>query len=235
MRRNLPLMLLLDRGAFWQALRSGGVGWGGVGTMAGFVVMASAVYGAVMAGWRSPQLALFVAAKLPLLFVGSTAVVALFNWMVAAVMGSGLSFRQTIALAFASMTIAGWILLALAPVALFLTLTSVPQTGTAPQADVIYAYRLMLLTHVAVLAIAGVSGNGVLYNGLRATVRSGCPVFGLFAVWIALFAVVGCQMSWILRPFVGSPSLEIAFFRDNAFQSNFFQEVFLKLLPALLK
>jgi len=226
-------MLLLDRESFWKALRGGEITWTGVAQMAGFVIAACAVYGAVMAGWRSPLLAFYAAAKLPLLFVGSTAIVALFNWMVAAALGSGLSFRQTLALAFASMTVAGWILLALAPVALFFTMTGVPQPGDAPRAEVFYAYRTMLLTHVAALALAGFAGNATLFSGLRATVRPACPAVCVFAAWIALFAVVGCQTAWILRPFVGTPDYDVVFMRDNAFDDNFFEWVFLKHLPAL--
>ena len=230
---SLPIMLLLDREAFWKTLRRGGVGWAGVAAMAAFVVVTCAVYGAVMAGWRSPRLAFYAAVKLPLLFVGSTSIVALFNWMIASVLGSGLSFRQTLALAFASMTVAGWILLALAPVALFFTLTGVPKTEATMPEEVVFAYKVMLITHVAALALAGVSGNGVLYNGIRATVRPDCSVRSLFASWIALFAIVGCQLSWILRPFVGSPFLEVAFLREDALQGNFFETVFLRLIPNL--
>jgi len=232
---KLPLTLLLDREAFWKTLRGGGVGWAGVARMAGFVVAACAVYGAVMAGWRSPLLVLYAAVKLPLLFAGSTALVALFNWMVAAALGSGLSFRQTLALAFAAMTIAGWILLALAPVALFFALTGVPKTGAAPDNVIIYAYNMMLMTHVVALAIAGVAGNAILYRGLRSTVRPNCSPICLFAAWVAAFAIISCQLSWILRPFVGSPFLEVAFYREDAFRSNFFEMVFTKIIPALFK
>ena len=231
--RNLPIMLLLDREAFWKTLRRDGIGWSGVVSMTAFVIVSCAIYGAVMAGWRSPRLAAYAAVKLPLLFVGSTGIVALFNWMIASVLGSGLSFRQTLALAFASMTVAGWILLALAPVALFFTFTGVPKTETTPADEVAFAYNVMLITHVAALALAGVSGNGILYNGIRATVRPTCSVGSLFASWIALFAIVGCQLSWILRPFVGSPFLEVALFRDDALQGNFFEYVFLRLIPNL--
>jgi len=231
---KLPLMLLLDREAFWKTLREHDIGWAKVASMVVFVIIACTVYGVVMAGWRSPKLALFAATKFPLLFIGSTATVAIFNWMVATIVGSGLSFRETVALTFASMTVACWILLALAPVALFLSLTGVPKVGEAPTAEVQFAYQLMLMTHVTVLAIAGVVGNASLFNGLRAVVRPACPMMALFAAWIALFAIVGCQMSWILRPFVGNPFTEVAFFRADAFKGNFFEMVFGNLLPNLL-
>jgi hypothetical protein len=38
-----------------------------------------------------------------------------------------------------------------------------------------------------------------------------------------MYAVVGAQMGWILRPFIGSPDLPFELFRER--QSNFFQAV----------
>ena len=133
---RLPLLLLLDRGAFWRTLREEGIGWTGVASMVMFVVITCAIYGALMAFWRSPMLALYVSAKLPILFIGSTAIVALFNWMVATTLGSGLSFRESVALTFASMVVACWILLALVPVVLTLQMTTVMRPIlTAPEKD----------------------------------------------------------------------------------------------------
>lgn len=45
----------------------------------------------------------------------------------------------------------------------------------------------------------------------------------VFACWIVVFGVVGAQMSWVLRPFVGHPDLEFAWFRPR--DSNFFEAV----------
>lgn len=50
-------------------------------------------------------------------------------------------------------------------------------------------------------------------------------------VWLVAFALVGAQMSWVLRPFIGSPQLEFTWFRPR--QSSFFEAV-LKSLRMLL-
>ncbi|MBI4880989.1 MAG: hypothetical protein HY812_15230 [Planctomycetes bacterium] len=42
--------------------------------------------------------------------------------------------------------------------------------------------------------------------------------------WIVIYAVVGAQMGWILRPFVGAPDLPFTAFRDR--ESNFFLAFF---------
>ena len=42
----------------------------------------------------------------------------------------------------------------------------------------------------------------------------------VFQIWTIVFALVGAQMSWVLRPFIGDPDLEFAWFRQR--ESNFF-------------
>ncbi len=51
----------------------------------------------------------------------------------------------------------------------------------------------------------------------------GATVRAVFRWWIILFALVGSQMGWVLRPFIGNPSLPFTFFRTR--ESNFFEAV----------
>ena len=50
-------------------------------------------------------------------------------------------------------------------------------------------------------------------------------------IWVVVFGLVGAQMSWVLRPFVGSPYMHFELFRER--ESNFFAAV-LKSLETLL-
>lgn len=45
----------------------------------------------------------------------------------------------------------------------------------------------------------------------------------VFRCWLVLFSVVGAQMGWVLRPFIGSPYMEFTLFRER--ESNFFAAV----------
>jgi hypothetical protein len=45
----------------------------------------------------------------------------------------------------------------------------------------------------------------------------------VFTCWVIVFALVGAQMSWVLRPFIGNPDLEFTWFRER--KSNFFEAV----------
>ncbi len=222
--RTGAIRLLHDRDAFWRALRAGELGWRELLGLVAFVVFACGLYGAVLAGWRSPLLSLYVAVKLPMLFLGTIAVVALFNWMTASILGAGLSFRSTVFVVFGSMTVGCWILLSLVPVALFFLSSGVTYAGTDHELH--YAHNAILVTHILILATAGVAGNIALFAGLRRVVNPRCPARVLFLLWLTAFAFVGCQLSWILRPFVGSPFYPVAFMRPDCMERNFYEFVF---------
>lgn len=60
--------------------------------------------------------------------------------------------------------------------------------------------------------LAAVDGNAIRRNVLR-----------VFTIWILVFGLVGAQMGWVLRPFIGSPDKPFAWFRPR--DSNFFEAV----------
>jgi hypothetical protein len=51
----------------------------------------------------------------------------------------------------------------------------------------------------------------------------GKHVQSVFACWVVAFGLVGAQMSWVLRPFIGSPNAPFQWFRPRG--SNFFESV----------
>jgi hypothetical protein len=59
-------------------------------------------------------------------------------------------------------------------------------------------------------------------EGLRGSVL-GKNVKTVFVCWIVVFALVGAQMSWVLRPFIGNPEQPFEWFRAR--ESNFFEAV----------
>ena len=229
---NLPWLLLTGRERFWDQAQQQSFKWRELLPLCGFIILSCAVYGAVMAGWRSPLLCLYVAIKLPLLFLGATALVAVFNWMTATLLGARLTFQTSLFITFSAMVISGWILLGLAPVALFFLFSGVPRDGLPD--EVRLAHNCQLVTHIFILAVAGAAGNAALLRGLRRSVPSRCPVGLVFAVWLAAFAFVGCQLSWILRPFVGSPFYPVVFMRPDCLDRNFYEFVFNEVLPFML-
>lgn len=51
----------------------------------------------------------------------------------------------------------------------------------------------------------------------------GRHVKAVFVCWVIVFGLVGAQLGWVLRPFLGDPSMEFAWFRPR--ESNFFEGV----------
>jgi hypothetical protein len=53
--------------------------------------------------------------------------------------------------------------------------------------------------------------------------KPGREVMGVFRTWVLVFALVGMQMSWVLRPIIGAPDMPFAWFRTR--ESSFFEAV----------
>lgn len=54
----------------------------------------------------------------------------------------------------------------------------------------------------------------------------------IFRIWMLVFALVGCQMGWVLRPFIGSPDKPFEWFRSRG--GNFFLAVW-QILEGMFK
>jgi hypothetical protein len=79
---------------------------------------------------------------------------------------------------------------------------------------------------VAVIAVAGIMANVRLLQVLRQLSGSRSNARRTLFAWLAGNLLLGSQVSWILRPFVGSPSLPVQFLRDDPLHGNFFESVF---------
>ena len=193
---------------------------------------ATGVYGAVLAVWRSPLMAADVAVKLPVVFVGATLIVSLFCWMAALATGAGLRYREVLEAVFFAMSVAGAILLAAAPVVLFFVFSAAPDSGTRETMRL--AHAAMMLAHIVVMGSAGTVGVSLLYRSLKRRVPEDCRLVLMMGLWLVAFAVVGCQLGWIMRPLVGSPNISVEFLRSDALESNFLESLFTQIIPHLI-
>lgn len=180
-----------------------------------------ALYGFSVGYWRSPMMGLFVAIKFPLLIASTLACNGLLNGLLALLLGSGLDFRQSLHSLLNAFAISALILGALAPVTFFLAVSAPPPDS--PQAQ--SAHAAYLVTHTCLIALAG--SVGVLK--LRSLLHAWCPnrhvALSTLAAWIAGNAFIGAQLSWVLRPFFGSPGLKVAFLRERPMQGSFYEAV----------
>jgi hypothetical protein len=194
------------------------------------IVIGAGLYGAAMGCWRDPQQALYVAAKFPLIILITALGNGLLNGMLAPLLGLNIPFRQSAAAVLMSFVIASAILGAFSPLIAFLVWNAPPMSPEAIHGS---TYSVIKLTHVAVIAFAGTAGNVRLFQLLARLGGSRAVALRVLFVWLAVNLFLGSQLSWILRPFIGSPALPVEFFRVAALHGNFYENVFRSLQQIL--
>jgi hypothetical protein len=188
-----------------------------------FVILAgSGMYGATIGLGRAPLQAVYTALKFPLLILLTTAGNALLNGMLAQLLGLGISFRQSTLAIVTSFALASAVLASLSPVTLFLWWNTPPFSS----AQAVIAHNATLVTHVAIIAFAGATGNAALFRLLSEMSGSRSTAGKILSAWLVGNMFLGCQLSWIMRPFIGAPALPIEFFRADAFSGNFYEATF---------
>lgn len=187
--------------------------------LAAFVGLA--IYGFTVGFWRDPVMGIYVAVKMPLLVALTLACNGLLNGLLGILLGTGLGFRQSLLALLTGFAIAALILGSLAPVTFFLAWNAPPPGDPGAAA----AHAGYLVAHTVLVGIAGITANLHLHRLLTANTRDrGAATITLLA-WLAGNGFLGAQFSWILRPFFGTPTLEVQFLRDHPMEGNFYQAV----------
>ena len=177
-----------------------------------------ALYGAVMGSTHSLWQALSSAVKLPILFLATLVVCSPTLYFFNLIFGSNQSLTQNFALILTALTVTAVLLLSFAPIVLFFLLTT---------SD----YQFFKLLNVGVFTIAGIVGVTFLGQGMRIVSASGKEGAGarwiVVRLWILIYAFVGSQMAWTLRPFIGAPGLQFELFRQlgGSFYANVFVSI----------
>ena len=85
------------------------------------------------------------------------------------------------------------------------------------------SYPFMVVLNVIAFTIAGGVGLRFLVRAAKSLVVEGASPVELIRIWTVLFALVGAQMSWVLRPFIGSGDQFVLFQPRGA---NFFTAIY---------
>jgi hypothetical protein len=210
--------LLRNREGFLDEIFQGKEIWKRLWTFLGATVLLTAVYGLSMGlmGFREGlgvgclQM-LTSAIKVPVLFLLTTAICFPVLYIVQVLMGARLDFSQALALILMALALNGILLASCAPIAFFFVVTG-------------SSHDFVKLLHVAIFGFSGAWAMLSLWHGLRGM----CERSNLYPplavrilqAWILVFAFVGTQMAWSLRPFVGSPGRDFTFFRQQ--EGNFY-------------
>lgn len=173
--------------------------------------------------------------KVPALFVLTLAVTFPSLYVFNALVGSRLTPASHARLLAAALAILLAVLAAFGPIVAFFSVTTT-------------SYPFIVLLNVAVFTVAGGFGLYFLLQTLERLTRlpgedeldlpmdaapdsvprpaspaRENPARTIVWIWLVVFALVGAQMSWVLRPFIGSPDREFAWFRPR--ESSFFDAV----------
>ena len=189
---------------------------------AAVTVAGTAAFGLVLGAWRDPMQGLYTAIKFPLIVLLTALGNGLLNGMLAPLLGTNISFRQSLLAVLMSFTIAAAVLGACAPL-IYFAIWNAPKFSGALAGTALTMHSLIYLGLVAAMAVAGLAGNVRLLQLLRRiSGNEGAARRTLFA-WLAGNLFLGSQLAWIARPFVGAPQLPVEFLRQNALEGNFYE------------
>ncbi len=82
-------------------------------------------------------------------------------------------------------------------------------------------YRYALLFNAAAFAVGTLGGQIVMLRYYRVLIGRHRSHRILLYVWLLMYAFVGIQMGWTLRPFIGSPGMAVTFFRQGPFTNAY--------------
>ena len=167
-------------------------------------------------GWERGFLQIVTSGiKVPALYLLTVAVCFPALFIILVLMGSKLSFLQTLSLIMLALTLNAVLLAAFAPIAFFFIITG-------------STYDFVKVLHVLVMAFSACWAMGALWQGLREMCEKSNlypkQAIRIMQVWVLVFGFVGTQMAWSLRPFIGSPERPFQVFRPDV-EGNFYTGV----------
>ena len=218
---RLEMLLRADAALLERELTTGNARWLGMDLLV--IALGAGAFGAAMGSWRAPEQALWAALKLRLVLIATAAGNAAINGMLASLLGVDLQPRESLAAVLASFALAAVILGAFSPVMAFVVWNLPPPRAGVPLS--IAARSAMLLALVGLIACAGVTANLRLWEILRVRSRDGRAASRLVSAWLAINLLLGSQVSWIARPFIGKAHVPVVFLEAHAWRGSFFEEL----------
>ena len=186
------------------------------------ILIAGAIYGFIMGIYTSFLQALISAVKVPLLFFVTLVICIPTLHFMGLFIGSKLRIVQTTTILLWAIAINCILLAAFAPISLFFLISH-------------STYQFMITLHVIIFAICGLAGLNYIYrnfNSIKTLLsdpenqeKENTSMLILF-VWMILFMFVGCQMSYLLSPYLGNVN-QFMFFGGSDY--NFYTYLFQKL------
>mgnify|MGYP001794565867 CR=1 FL=1 len=182
-----------------------------------------AVYGAIIGSSSSWLQMMASAIKLPALYLLTLGICLPTLYFFDILFGSKLNFRQYSAMLTTIVAVISVLVFSFDPVVLFYIFS-------------ILGYYFFLLLNVAVMGLTGIIGVRLFYQGMRQVVgpdAAGSRLRNrLLLGWLGLYALVGSQLGWTLRPFFGAPNEPFQVFRPEI-EGNFYAQIMTSLASLL--
>src|SRR5919202_1388260 len=203
--------LLRDRAAFLEEIRSG-VKLTSKSTA--LLICSSiffAIYGAIIGSFNGWAQALSSAVKLPALYLITLIICFPTLYFFNILFGSRKTAGQHFVMLLTAAAVISVLLFSFAPITLFFLITT-------------YNYQFFKLLNVVIFAVTGIIGVKFLYQGMGLLSKEdeeGLKTrMSILRFWLVLYAFVGTQLAWTLRPFFGRPGSIFVLFRE--LEGNFY-------------
>ncbi|MDF5710487.1 MAG: actin-binding WH2 domain-containing protein [Nostoc sp. S4] len=173
-----------------------------------------AIYGAIIGAYHSWMQALSSAIKLPALYLITLLICIPTLYFANIIFGSKRTFGQHLALVLTAVSVTSVLLFSFAPITLFFLITT-------------NNYQFLILLNVFIFALTGFIGISSLYQAtslvLEQDNEGSKTRQKILQFWLFLYAFVGSQLGWTLRPFFGTPDSVFQLFRER--EGNFYLSV----------
>ncbi len=173
-----------------------------------------AMYGGIIGAYHSWMQALSSAVKLPALYLITLLICLPTLFFANIIFGSKRTFAQYFALVLTAVSVTSVLLFSFAPITLFFLITT-------------NNYQFLILLNVIIFSLTGFIGISSLYNATTVVLEqddeSSKTRRKIIQSWLLLYAFVGSQLGWTLRPFFGTPDSVFQLFRDR--EGNFYLSV----------
>ncbi|HWO20701.1 MAG TPA: hypothetical protein VNO30_18165 [Kofleriaceae bacterium] len=193
-------LLLRDRAGTLARIRAGAELRPILATMVATIAVSMAIVGAALGSYRGGLQIAYAAIKLPLVLLGAAALSAPALSAIGAALGRRSRLSADLALVMAAVAFGALLLAATTPLILL---------GRAAELD----YHRMIAGTVIAFAIAGCATLRMIVQGVAAEDAPGwrSAVAGMCCV----FALVGAQLAWAMRPYLVRPRTpEVPFVRE---------------------
>lgn len=171
-------------------------------------------YGLIMGSYNGVMQAFSSGTKMVMLLFLTLIICFPSFYIVQLVLGSKVTMKQLAIMILSGFLMTTTVMLAFAPIVLLF------QFGDN--------YNFLKLLHVAVFVFSGFFGMRAVLDALKNHFAEiGIyPKIGLsiFRIWVVIFAFVGIQLAWNLRPFVGYKGMPFEFLRQDT-QGNFYESI----------